>query len=98
MGHTHPQQPPKLYPLAGGLLSIHLMRWRGEQGIMWGTRGLFLPVAAMAAMVVLVDVGRWRLTSDQPTVGIVKIVYGNIFFIPTQIPYILDMTSDPAAK
>ncbi len=32
------------------------------------------------AMVVLVDVGRWRLTSDQPTVGIVKIVYGSIFF------------------
>jgi hypothetical protein len=30
-------------------------------------------------MVVLVDVGRWRLTSDQSTVGIVKIVYGSIF-------------------
>ncbi len=33
-----------------------------------------------SAMVVLVDVGRWRLTSDQPTVGIVPIVYGSIFF------------------
>jgi hypothetical protein len=32
-----------------------------------------------SAMVVLVDVGRWRRTSDQPTVGIVKIVYGSIF-------------------
>ncbi len=32
------------------------------------------------AMVVLVDVGSWRLTSDRPTVGIVKIVYGSIFF------------------
>jgi hypothetical protein len=32
------------------------------------------------AMVVLVDVGRWRLTSDQPTVGIVEIVYGRIFY------------------
>ena len=32
------------------------------------------------AMVVLVDVGSWRLPSDRPTVGIVKIVYGSIFF------------------
>ncbi len=32
-----------------------------------------------SAMVVLVDVGRWRLTSDQPTVGIVTIVYGSNF-------------------
>jgi hypothetical protein len=32
------------------------------------------------AMIVLVDVGCWRLTSDQPTVGIVKIVYGSNFF------------------
>jgi hypothetical protein len=31
-------------------------------------------------MVVLVDDGSWRLTSDQPTVGIVKIVYGSNFF------------------
>ncbi len=33
-----------------------------------------------SAMVVLVNDGSWRLTSDQPTVGIVKIVYGWIFF------------------
>ncbi len=32
------------------------------------------------AMVVLVDVGRWRRMSDQPTVGIVEIVYGSNFF------------------
>jgi hypothetical protein len=33
------------------------------------------------AMVVLVDVGHWRLTSDDwPTVGIVKNVYGSIFY------------------
>jgi hypothetical protein len=35
------------------------------------------------AMVVMVDVGRWSRTSDQSTVGIVEIVYGSIFFIPT---------------
>jgi hypothetical protein len=31
-------------------------------------------------MVVLVDVGHWKLTSHRPTVEIVKIVYGSIFF------------------
>jgi hypothetical protein len=31
-------------------------------------------------MVVMVDVGRWRHTSDQPAVGIVKFVYGSIIF------------------
>jgi hypothetical protein len=31
-------------------------------------------------MVVLVNVGCWRLTSDLPTVGIVKIVYGSNYF------------------
>jgi hypothetical protein len=39
--------------------------------------------AAWLAMVVLVNVGRWRLKSYQPTVGIVKIVFGSIFFLPT---------------
>jgi hypothetical protein len=47
-------------------------------------------------MVVLVDVGCWRLTSDLPTVGIVKIVYGSIFlFLRRSHTF---MTSDPAAK
>jgi hypothetical protein len=31
-------------------------------------------------MVVLVDVGNWRHTSDQLTVGIVRIVYGSFFY------------------
>ncbi len=33
-----------------------------------------------SAMVVLVNVGHWRHMSDWPTVGIVKIVYGSIFY------------------
>ena len=41
-------------------------------------------------MVVLVNVGCWRLTSDQSTVGIVKFVCGS-FFILTYILYILDI-------
>jgi hypothetical protein len=34
-------------------------------------------------MVVLVDVGHLRRASDPPSVGIVEIVYGSNFFIPT---------------
>ncbi len=33
--------------LLGGLLTIHSMHWIGAQGLMWGTRGPFLPAAAM---------------------------------------------------
>ncbi len=49
-----------------------------------------------SAMVVLVDVGRWRLTSDLPTVGIVNIVYQSIFLILCRSHTF--STSDPSAK
>jgi hypothetical protein len=79
----HTLNSPKNYiRMLRGLSPIHLMRQRGAQGLMWGTRGPFLPAVAMSAMVVLVNVGRLRLTSDQSTVGIVKIVFGSIFLIP----------------
>jgi hypothetical protein len=48
---------------------------------MWGTRGPYPPAAAMVGYGCVVGVGSWRLMSDQPTVGIVKIVYGSIFFM-----------------
>jgi hypothetical protein len=70
--------PKNLICLLGGLSTIHSTHWIGAQGLMWDTRGPFSP--PWPAMVVLVDVGRWRLTSDQPTVGIVTIVHGSIFF------------------
>jgi hypothetical protein len=39
---------PKNYiRLLEGLLPIHSMRQHGAQGLMWGTRGPFLPAAAM---------------------------------------------------
>ena len=45
--------PPKEYiRKLGGLSPIHLTRWRGAQGLMWGTRGPFPPVAAMVEAVV----------------------------------------------
>jgi hypothetical protein len=56
------------------------MRRHGAKGLVWGARGPFLPAAAMVGYGC--D-GCWRRTSDRPTVGIVKIVYGSIFFIPT---------------
>ncbi len=56
------------------------MRQRGGKDHVWGTRGPFLPAAAMVGYG---SDGCWRRTSDQLTVGIVEIVYGSIFFIPT---------------
>ncbi len=44
---------------------------------MWDARGPFLPAVAMVGMVVLVNAGRCRLMSHQPTVGIIKIVNGS---------------------
>jgi hypothetical protein len=55
-------------------------RRRGAKGLVWGARGPFPPAVAMVGYGC--D-GCWRRTSDQPTVGIVEIVYGSIFFIPT---------------
>jgi hypothetical protein len=46
--------PPKEYiRKLGELLPIHLMHWRGAQGLMWGARGPFLPAAAMVVAVVM---------------------------------------------
>jgi hypothetical protein len=39
--------PKKYISLLGGLSPIHSTHWRGAQGLMWGTRGPFPPVAAM---------------------------------------------------
>jgi hypothetical protein len=46
----HTLNSPKIYiRLLRRLLSINLMHWRGAQSLMWGTRGLFPPPAAMAS-------------------------------------------------
>jgi hypothetical protein len=45
---VHTLNSPKDYIcLLGGLLTIHSIHWIGAQGLMWGTRGPFPPVAAM---------------------------------------------------
>jgi hypothetical protein len=44
----HILNSPKNYNcLLGGLSTIHLMLWCGMQGLMWRTRGPFLPAVAM---------------------------------------------------
>jgi hypothetical protein len=44
----HTLNSPKNYiRLLRGLPPIHSTHWRGAQGLMWGTRGAFLPAAAM---------------------------------------------------
>ncbi len=53
-GHTHPQPPPqKTIRKLKGLSPIHLWRRRGVQGLMWGARGPFPPVAAMVVAAVM---------------------------------------------
>jgi hypothetical protein len=93
----HTLNSPKNYNcVLGGLSPIHSTHWRRAQGLMWGTRGTFCRRRLWLAMAVLVDVGHWRLTSDQPTGGIVKIVYGSIFLFLRRSHTFL--TSDLAAK
>jgi hypothetical protein len=92
-GRAHPNSPKNYIRLLGGLFPIHLMRRRGAKGLVWGDRGPFLPAAAMVGYGC--D-GCWRRTSDQLTVGIVKIVYGSFFlFLPSSHTF---LTFDPAAK
>ncbi len=43
--------PKKYIRLLGGLLPIHSIRRCGVQGLMWGARGPFPPVAAMVGYV-----------------------------------------------
>jgi hypothetical protein len=76
------------------ILRIHISYFHGhDSGVQGGHIRRRRP---WSAMVVLVVVGRWRLTSDQPTVGIVKIVYGSIFLFLRRTHTFL--ISDPAAK
>ncbi len=95
-GHKHPQHPPKNICLIRGLSPIHLMRWYGAQGLMWGARGPFPPPAAMFRYG-CVD-RCWPLEagvrSDYCRNS--KIVYGSIFLFLRRSHTFL--TSDWAAK
>jgi hypothetical protein len=88
----HTLNSPKNYICLLGGCDPSIQRICGERKASCGALGEhFCRWWPWSAMVVLVDVGRWRLMSDCLTVGIVVIVYRSIFFIPTWIPYILDI-------
>jgi hypothetical protein len=88
--------PQKLYPLAWGVVVYPYVAPAERKASCGALGGHFHRRRSWSAMVVLVDVGRWRLTSDQPNVGIVKIVYGSIFsFLRRSHTF---LTSDPSAK
>ncbi len=79
----HALNNPKIIPACSGDCCPSIRHVGTERKASCGALGgHFRRRRPWLTMVVLVVVGRWRLTSDQPTVGIVKIVYGSIFFIP----------------
>jgi hypothetical protein len=72
---------PKNYiRLLGGVLPIHQSIITERKASCGALGGHFHRQQKWSAMVVLVNVGHWRLATDQPTIGIVKIVNGSIFF------------------
>ncbi len=78
--HTHPQPPTKLYPIAWWVFSISRGDVGKEHKASCGVLGShFHRLQPWSAMAVLAVVGRGRLTSDLPSVGIAKIVYRSNF-------------------
>ncbi len=93
----HTLNNPKIIPACLGDCRPSIQHVGAERksscGALWGHLCWWQP---WSAMVVLVVVVRWRLTSDQPTAGIVKIVYGSIFLFLRRTHTFL--RSDLAAK
>ncbi len=80
-GPYTPSTAPKIIPTCLGGCRPSIWHVGAERKASCGVLGVhFRRQQPWLAMVVLVDVGHWRFTSDQPTVGIVNIVYGSIFF------------------
>jgi hypothetical protein len=78
--------------LLTGLSSIHLTCWRGAQGLMWGTRGPYLPAAAMVGYGYVGPC--WQLEAN---VRNSKNCLQKYFFLILRRSHIF-LTSDPAAK
>ncbi len=80
-GSYTPSTAPKIISACSGGCRQSIWHIGAERKVSWGAlRGHFCQQQPWSAMVVLVLVGCCRLTSDQPTVGIVKIVYWIIFY------------------
>ncbi len=72
--------PQKYICLFGGLSPIHSTRWRGAQGLMWGSRGPFPPAAAMVSYGCVGWCWLLEAYIRSTYLGIVKIVYGRILY------------------
>ncbi len=80
-GPYTPSTAPKIISACLGGYPPSIQRIGMERKALCGALGsLFCWQRQWLAMVVLVDVDHWRLTSDQPDVGIVKIVHGSFFY------------------
>ncbi len=96
-GPYTPSTAPKIIPACSAACRPSIRHVGMERKASCGALGgHFRQWWPWSAMVVLVDVGHWRLTSGQPTVGIVWIVYRSIFLFLRRSHTFL--TSDPAAK
>ncbi len=77
----HTPTAPKIISACSGGYHPSIWRVGEERKVSCGALGgHFRRRRLWSAMVVMVDVGRWRRTSDRSTVGIVEIVYGSILF------------------
>ncbi len=96
-GPYTPTTPPKTISTYSGGCRLSIWHVRvGRNASCGALGGHFCRRRPWSAMVVLVVVCRWRLTSDWPTVGIIKIVYRSIFLFLRRNHTFL--TSDLAAK
>ncbi len=78
--YTSSTAPKIISPCLGGCQPF-IRRIGLERNASCGALGaIFCRRRPWSAMVVLFDVGGWGLTSDRPTVGIVTIFYGSIFY------------------
>ncbi len=80
-GSYTPSTPPKIMPTCLGSccpsICWHIkVEGKASCGVLGGH---FCQQHPWSAMVVLVIVGCWRLTLDQPTVGILTVIYRSIF-------------------
>jgi hypothetical protein len=94
--HTPSTAPKIISACSGGCRPSIQCFGVGQKASCGALGGHFCQQRPWSAMVVLVDVGRWRLTSGLTTAGIVKIVYVSIFLFLHRSHTFL--TSDPAAK
>jgi hypothetical protein len=83
----HTPTAPKVISACSGGYPPSIQRAGAERKVSCGALGgHFHQRQLWLAMVVMVDVGHWRHTSDGATVGIVKNFYGSNYFYSLVVP------------